>query len=120
MRTVLNVAAVVVALVAGVAAQEQRPYKVGEDGVKAPVLVKDVHPTYTQSARDRHVQGHVELSAIVKADGSVGTVTVTTSLDPDLDQQAVNAAKQWQFKPGTKDGKAVDVECQIEMTFTLK
>jgi TonB family protein len=37
-----------------------------------------------------------------------------------LDQQAVDAARQWTFKPGTKDGKPVAVRVHIELTFTLK
>ena len=37
-----------------------------------------------------------------------------------LDQQAVKAAKQWRFRPGTKDGKAVAVSVTLEMRFTLK
>ncbi len=56
------------------------------------------------------------------ADGNVGDVKVVRSLDTTygLDQQAVNAAKQWTFKPGTKDGKAVSVLVTIELRFTLK
>jgi TonB family protein len=59
---------------------------------------------------------------VVLADGNVGDVTVARSLDTTygLDQQAVNAAKQWTFKPGTKDGKPVAVRVNIELKFTLK
>ena len=47
---------------------------------------------------------------------------VTQSLDKEygLDTQAVEAARQWLFKPGTKDGKPVAVRVALEMTFTLK
>jgi len=47
--------------------------------------------------------------------------TVVRSLDPTfgLDAQAVIAARQWIFKPGTKDGQPVAVRVMIEMTFTL-
>ena len=47
-------------------------------------------------------------------------MTVTRSLDAELDEEAIKAAKQWDFKPGTKDGEAVAVQVNIEMTFTLK
>ena len=68
------------------------------------------------------LSGTVLLGAVVLADGTVGNVTVTRSLDTTfgLDQEAVKAAKQWKFKPGTKDGKPVAVRVQIELTFTLK
>ena len=96
-------------------------YKPGEDGVKAPVLVRDVKPQYTVDAKARGVQGTVEVSAIVKADGTVDAdVRVIRSLDPDLDQQAIIATRQWTFTPGTKDGKPVDVQVNIEMTFTVR
>jgi TonB family protein len=47
-------------------------------------------------------------------------VEVLRSLDGDLDQQAVAALKQWEFKPGTHDGKPVAVRISCELTFTLK
>jgi TonB family protein len=37
-----------------------------------------------------------------------------------LDQAAIEALEQWRFRPGTKDGNAVDVHVHVEMTFTLK
>ena len=100
----------------------KRPvYKLGEDGVTAPVLVRDVKPQYTADAKARGVQGTVEVSAIVKADGTVDAdVRVIRSLDTDLDQQAIIATRQWTFKPGTKDGKPVDVQVNIELTFTVR
>ena len=49
-------------------------------------------------------------------------MTVTESLDKEygLDTQAVEAARQWLFKPGTKDGKPIAVRVTLEMVFTLK
>ena len=115
----LTVAALSVFLAgSGLAAQDQ-VYQVG-DGVKTPRLVKEVKPNYTKAAMDRQVQGRVELDAVVLKDGTVGDVTVTKSLDDDLDQEAVKAAKQWKFQPGTKDGEPVSVRVNIELTFKLK
>ena len=56
------------------------------------------------------------------ADGAVGTVDVERSLDTmfGLDEQAVKAMKEWTFRAGTKEGKAVAVRVHVEMTFTLK
>ena len=119
MRNILTVA--VAALMAGsVYAQTGTVYKAGEEGVKLPVLTKEVKPSYTADAIRRRVQGTVEVAAVVRAYGTVGDVKVTQSLDPDLDEQAVNATRQWQFRPGTKDSKAVDVQVQIVLTFTLR
>jgi len=100
------------------AAQPSRPGK----GVTNPVLVKEVHPSYTPEAMRAKIQGGVWLQVVVLADGKVGDVKVTKSLDTvyGLDEQAVKAAKQWTFKPGTKDKKPVPVQVDIEMTFRLK
>jgi TonB family protein len=120
-RQILTFAAVAAVLVASAAAQERNAYKVGQDGVKAPVIVQEVKPRYTDEAKARGVQGTVMLAAIVKADGTVDQdVRVTRSLDPDLDTEAVKALRQWRFRPGTKDGAPVDVQVDVELTFTLK
>jgi protein TonB len=62
------------------------------------------------------------LEAIVLPNGTVGDVKVVQSLDTrfGLDNQAVKAAKQWAFRPGTKDGEPVAVRVFIELTFSLR
>ena len=107
------------ATVASVAAQEIFTTK---DGVTLPVPVRTVKPGYTAAAMDAHIEGTVGLDVVVLADGKVSDVMVTQSLDKEygLDTQAVEAARQWLFKPGTKDGKPVTVRVVLEMTFTLK
>ncbi len=66
------------------------------------------------------IEGEVIMECVVKADGKVGDVRIVTSLDPDLDQAAIDAARQWEFDPGTKNGKPVDVLVTITIAFTLK
>ena len=87
-----------------------------------PTVVRQVRAYYTEAARAAGIEGVVSLDAVVLADGSVGDVTVTKSLDTvySLDQQAIDAVKQWQFKPATKDGKPVAVQVPVEIHFTLK
>jgi TonB family protein len=115
----LITAAFSVFLAGSALAQTGEVHRIG-NGVASPVLTREVHPTYTKAAMDRKVQGTVELKAVVLADGTVGDVTVTRSLDPDLDVEAIRATKQWKFKPGTKDGTPVPVEVAIELSFTLR
>jgi protein TonB len=90
-------------------------------GVSVPTVVRRVNPVYTAAAITARIQGSVLMSVVVLADGTVGDVSVTRSLDTvfGLDAEAVKAAKQWLFNPGTKDGMAVAVRVTIEMTFTL-
>jgi len=107
-------------LVLTVTAMPQQVYEPG-NGVTMPIVVKEVRPQYTKAAQDKRIQGRVLLRAVVLENGHIGDdVEVLTSLDADLDQQAVAALKQWEFKPGTRDGKAVAVRISCELTFTLK
>ena len=120
MKSIVIAALLCAVSLAPASAQRTAPYQVSDDGVKPPVLVREVKPKYTKDAMERKVQGSVELEAVVLTDGTIGDVTVKTALDPDLDEQAVKALKEWRFRPGTKDAKAVDVIVQVELTFTLK
>jgi len=92
------------------------------NGVTLPRVTRDVRPVYTNEAREQRIEGTVLLDVVVLADGSVGDVKVTRSLDSvyGLDANAVKAMKLWLFAAGTKDGKAVAVRVAVEMTFTLK
>jgi bla regulator protein blaR1 len=96
--------------------QVNRP---GQD-VTTPTLIREAHPQYTARAMHEKVQGEVLMECVVKADGTVGDKKVVKSLDPDLDQAALDAAAQWLFEPGKRDGKPVDVLVTITMAFTLK
>ena len=119
MRSILTVTALSMVLAGGGLAAQEQVYEIGS-GVRSPVLIKEVKPQYTEAAMRRKVQGVVELTAVVLKDGSVGDTTVKRSLDEDLDQEAIKAAKQWRFKPGTKEGEPVNVQVFIELTFTLR
>ena len=93
-----------------------------EDGVAPPRLVRQVKPNYTDDALREKIQGVVVLECVVQADGTVGDVRVARSLDRvrGLDEEAIKAAKQWRFAPGTKDGVAIPVLITIQLTFTFR
>ncbi len=108
----------------GTAAAQDNPktYRQKDPGITVPAVIKDVKPQYPAEAKEKRIQGVVELDAVILEDGTVGEVTVTKSLDDTygLDQAAVDALKQWLFKPGQKDGKPVPVRVAVEMSFSLK
>src|SRR5262245_41073907 len=113
-------ALVILIILVSVSAVAQQVYEPG-NGVTLPMIVKEVKPQYTAAARDKNVQGAVLLQAVVLENGHIADdVIVERSLDAELDQQAISALKQWEFKPGTKDGKPVAVRIHCELTFTLK
>jgi protein TonB len=91
-------------------------------GVVMPRVLKEVKPNYTKDAKDAKIKGIVTMEVIVEKDGKVGEVRVKRSLDTiyGLDDEAVKSVKKWEFAPGTKDGVAVPVLVEIEMTFSLR
>jgi protein TonB len=92
------------------------------NGVETPRLLREVKPQYTAQAMRAKVQGTVLLECVVQPDGSVGNIKVVRSLDATfgLDQEALKAARQWQFAPGTRFGQPVSVLVTIEIAFTLR
>lgn len=92
------------------------------EGITAPRIIRELKPRYTEDARRAGLQGVVHVEAVIKSDGTVGEVRVSRSLDKQfgLDDQAVKAMKEWRFTPAQKDGVAVPVLIEIEMTFTLR
>jgi periplasmic protein TonB len=92
------------------------------NGVETPRLIREVKPQYTAQAMRAKIQGEVLLECIVQPDGSVGNIRVVRSLDSSfgLDQEAMKAARQWRFAPGTKQGQPVPVLVTIAIAFTLR
>jgi len=125
MKTAALCLSIVATLAGGISAQDDgqaktEPVYTPGSGVTAPVVVREVKPAYTSTAMRAKIQGTVPLECVVSAKGAVGKVKVLRSLDPGLDEEAVKALKQWKFTPGKKDGKAVAVKVEVEMTFTLR
>ena len=92
------------------------------NGVNPPRVLREVRPQYTSSAMRARIQGTVWLEVVVLPDGTVGDITVTKSLDTvfGLDTQAVEAARQWRFAPGTRAGEPVAVLVGLELFFNLR
>jgi TonB family protein len=130
-QALIGASLIVVTIVAGLGAVSELPlqrrdskptvYEPG-NGVQLPAVIKEVHPHYTDEAKQARLQGTVDLDCVVASNGTPRDITVNRSLDAvyGLDQAAIQALKRWRFKPGTKDGKAVAVHVHVEMAFTLK
>ena len=93
-------------------------YKIG-NGVTQPRILKRVEPQYSEEARKNKLQGSISLSVVVDATGAPTQIAVLRPLGMGLDEMAVQAVSQWKFSPGTKNGVAVAVYAQIQMTFHL-
>ena len=81
-------------------------------------LIHDVAPQYPPEAGRARIEGAVVLLAVIGTDGSVKDVRVESGL-PILAQAAIDAVKQWQYKPYMIDGKPVEVDSRITINFTL-
>jgi TonB family protein len=93
-------------------------FRVG-GGVTAPTLVFKKEPEYSEEARKAKYQGTVTLYVEVTPDGKASNIRVLHSLGLGLDEKAIEAVKQWKFRPGMKDGKPVTVQASIEVNFRL-
>jgi TonB family protein len=87
--------------------------------VSRPQLIKKVEPQYTEEARAAKYQGVVVLYVTIEPDGTADNFRVVKSLGLGLDEKAIEAVQQWQFKPGMKNGVAVPVAATIEVNFKL-
>jgi len=81
-------------------------------------LVHRVQPEYPSEARAQNLQGAVVLDIQIQGDGTVGDINVASG-DPILAKAAVQAVKQWRYKPYFVDGHAVESQARISMRFTL-
>jgi TonB family protein len=105
-------------------AQESQTFGAGAvrpgDGITPPQVIRQIEPKYTSDAMNRKVMGDVTLEAVVQTDGTVGDVRVVKGLDAGLDAEAVKAAHQWLFKPGTDgSGKPVPVIVTLMLSFRM-
>jgi TonB family protein len=82
------------------------------------MLANKVQPIYPLEARRQRVSGVVRLHAIIAADGSVEQLE-TVSGDALLVQAALDAVRQWRYRPTTLDGEAVEVDTTIDVIFAL-
>ena len=81
-------------------------------------LIHDVTPQYPPEAGRARVEGTVVLLATIGTDGSVKDVRVESGL-PILAQAAIDAVKQWRYKPYMIDGEPVEVDSRITINFNL-
>jgi len=93
-------------------------YKVG-NGTSAPVVLFKKEPEYSEEARKAKYQGTVVLYIEVDPSGRAVNERVVRSLGLGLDEKAMEAVRQWKFKPGYRNGKPVTVAATIEVNFRL-
>ena len=89
------------------------------DGGQPANLIYQVKPTYPTLARAARVQGVVVLEAVISRDGSISSLRVISGHQL-LTQSAIDAVKQWKYRPTLLNGDPVEVITTITVTFSLQ
>ena len=85
-------------------------------GVSQGLLIKRVQPKYPQAALAAHTAGAVQIEANIDKDGKVVNLKVLSG-NPVLAHAALDAVRQWRYKPYYLDGEPVEIETQITINF---
>jgi len=97
----------------------QEVYRPG-NGVSEPSVISRTLPKYPREAAEAGIEGRVVMRGVVQTNGRMTDIAVTQSVDKRLDDAAMSAVRQWRFAPGKRDGKAVVVRYECDVTFTLQ
>jgi protein TonB len=93
-------------------------YTIG-GGVHAPVVLSSVDPEFSEEARKQKFSGNVLVGLVVDEQGLPSHVRILRGVGMGLDERAVEAVRQYRFKPATKDGHPVKVELSVDVRFEI-
>ena len=88
-------------------------------GTRPPAVLSAPNPTYTEEARQNKVSGDVVIALTVDEHGLPQDVRVKRGLGSGLDEKAVEAVRQYKFKPATRDGVPVATHLFINVNFKI-
>jgi protein TonB len=94
------------------------PKQIGGD-VTGPIPIYEPEPVYSAEAKKAKFMGIVTVGIIVDKNGMPQNVHVTRGVGMGLDEKAVEAVKQYKFKPAMENGKPVAVYMNIEVNFEI-
>jgi len=98
-------------------ADASAPLQVG-GRIGMPQRLSQAQPIYPAIAKQGQIQGVVEVSIVIDANGNVERAKIVKSI-PQLDKAALDAVKQWKYAPTVVNGAAVPVTMVVKVTFTL-
>ena len=87
-------------------------------GVSQGLLVKRVAPTYPMTAKQMHLQGSVQIQANISKDGNITDVKLLSG-DAVLGRAAMDAVRQWKYKPYVLNGEPIEIQTQVTVIFKL-
>jgi TonB family protein len=87
--------------------------------ITPPRQIYSPDPKFPKSEQHVSREGAVKVKLVVRSDGVPTDVTISRSLNPDFDNAAIDAVKQWKFSPAIKNGAPIAVQIAIEVQFHL-
>ncbi|HEV2491830.1 MAG TPA: M56 family metallopeptidase [Terriglobia bacterium] len=93
--------------------------RVGGD-LQAANLISQVKPVYPEEAQEKGIEGTVLMNAVISLEGNVLSLEVINDPDPALAQAAVEAVKQWHYRPTLLNGEPIEVVTTITVNFRLE
>jgi TonB family protein len=91
----------------------------GRNGVTMPEAIYSPEPSFSDEARKAKFQGIVMLMVVVGTDGRPYNIRVRQSLGMGLDEQAIEAVRNWRFRPATFHGQPVATQIAVQVDFHL-
>jgi TonB family protein len=87
-------------------------------GIATVLVVDKVQPEYPPDAREQHIQGNVLLHVIIGKEGNVENLQLISG-HPLLAAAAIDAVRQWKYRPYLLNGQAVEIDTQVLVNFKL-
>jgi len=100
------------------ASPEAKPREVASSYKPVEIVAKP-NPVYSEEGRRLHIQGEVLLKVVFTASGQLRILGITQGLGHGLDEAAVRAAQQIQFRPAERNGQPVDTAATLHILFQL-
>jgi protein TonB len=97
--------------------EKTRPVVIGGD-VQSSMAISRPNPVYPPIARQARIQGRVMLEALISRNGTIENLRVVNG-HPLLVPAALDAVRQWRYRPTMLNGEPVEVQTTIEVNFTL-
>jgi len=88
-----------------------------DSDLTGPVPMRKVDPKYPPALARARVEGEVVLYAVIRRDGTVDSIQLVKSLDPQLDENAMLALSRWRFRPAGRNGSPIELEAIVHIPF---
>ncbi len=95
------------------------PGRATSGDLTGPVPLRKVDPKYPNSMIKARVEGEVVLYAVIRRDGTVDSIQLVKGVEPELDENAMQALARWRFRPAERAGAPVELESIVHIPFRI-